>query len=138
MNPVFARSKTLTKCAKNAKQVRQIKNLKKHYTHKKDLGQGAYGIVSLATRKGTDHEVAIKKINKKKVNQSKTLKRLTDSEINALRVTSHPHIMNCIEMLEDNENYFMVCEILNGGQLYEYFKKKKNHIEEPMAKVIVR
>ena len=40
-------------------------------------------------------------------------------ELNVLRTLSHPHIMDVIELLEDDYHYFIVSELLEGGELYD-------------------
>jgi len=32
---------------------------------------------------------------------------------------THPHIMHVNEIMEDNENYYIVTEILEGGELFD-------------------
>ena len=40
-------------------------------------------------------------------------------ELEVLRTCNHPHIMGVLEMLEDHDNYYIACEILEGGELFD-------------------
>ena len=41
------------------------------------------------------------------------------SELSILKKCSHPQIMRVVEMLEDHENFYIVSEILEGGELFD-------------------
>lgn len=41
------------------------------------------------------------------------------SELTVLKKCSHPNIMNVNEILEDNNNYYIVSELLEGGELFD-------------------
>lgn len=41
------------------------------------------------------------------------------NELAILQKCSHPNIMVANEMLEDDEHYFIVTELLEGGELFE-------------------
>ena len=36
-----------------------------------------------------------------------------------LKSTVHPNIMNVLELLEDDNNYYVISEILEGGELFD-------------------
>jgi serine/threonine protein kinase len=41
------------------------------------------------------------------------------SELEVLKNTNHPNIMSIIELLEDNNCYYVISEILEGGELFD-------------------
>lgn len=48
-----------------------------------------------------------------------------EQELDVLSKTDHPHIVRVIEMLEDDVNYYIVSEVVKGGELYDYIIKHK-------------
>mmetsp|Transcript_1285 Transcript_1285/g.3455 ORF Transcript_1285/g.3455 Transcript_1285/m.3455 type:complete len:89 (-) Transcript_1285:254-520(-) len=63
-----------------------------HYLLGKTLGIGSFGKVKLAVHKETAIKVAVKVLNKKKV-QALDMNDKVWREINVLRLFSHPHII---------------------------------------------
>jgi serine/threonine protein kinase len=47
------------------------------------------------------------------------LPTLMMSELTVLKKCSHPNIMNVSEILEDSNNYYIVSELLEGGELFD-------------------
>ena len=53
------------------------------------------------------------------------------SELEVLKMSSHPNIMEVHELLEDDDNYYIVSELLEGGELFDrivkvgFYKEKK-------------
>ena len=41
------------------------------------------------------------------------------NELSILSEKSHPRIMRIIELVEDDENYYIVSELLKGGELFK-------------------
>jgi serine/threonine protein kinase len=46
-------------------------------------------------------------------------------ELEVLANVNHPNIMRIYELLEDNVNYYVVTELLSGGELFDYIIKYK-------------
>ena len=44
------------------------------------------------------------------------------SELNVLQRTEHKNLMKLIEVLEDEQTFYLVCELMNGGDLGERLK----------------
>ena len=36
---------------------------------------------------------------------------------------SHPNIIRIVDLIEDNENYYIVSEVVNGGELFKRLTK---------------
>ncbi len=49
---------------------------------------------------------------------------------------THPHIMRIFELLEDDHNYYIVSELIRGGELYEKICKMKLFRESDAASII--
>ena len=52
------------------------------------------------------------------------------SEINVLQKTVHINLMEVFEIIEDNENFYFICELTCGGDLKTLIKRKKNKLNE--------
>ena len=50
---------------------------------------------------------------------------LMQQELEVLANVNHPNIMRIYELLEDKVNYYVVTELLSGGELFDYIIKYK-------------
>ena len=48
-----------------------------------------------------------------------------ESELDVLSKTDHPYITRVIELLEDDLNYYIISELVPGGELYDFIIKNK-------------
>lgn len=71
----------------------------------------------------------MKKI-KKDALESKQMIEFTRSEMAVLQKVEHINLMGVVEIMEDNKYFYMVCELVSGGDLQDrlndisYFKEK--------------
>ncbi len=79
------------------------------------IGRGSSGIVRLALHVPTREKVAIKIIKK---GNCSALSRL-DREIESLAAASHENIVELREVLDSEENVFIVMELCGGGSLVD-------------------
>jgi hypothetical protein len=87
------------------------------------LGVGTFGVVKLAEHQPTGLQVAVKIINKQRMNQMNMTEKLS-REVNILRLMSHPHVIRVFELLDTPTEIFMVCEYVPGGELFDYIVHK--------------
>jgi len=59
------------------------------------------------------------------------------SELGVLRKVSHPNILGIYELLHDNRYYFIVCEYLKHGELYDFIVSN-GPISENQVQHIIR
>jgi calcium-dependent protein kinase len=85
------------------------------YNFDKELGQGAYGKVMLATHIASNQRRAIKAIPKYRVKDYATFK----TEIDVLRDLDHPNIVKMIETFETDRMCYVVLEYCEGGELFK-------------------
>ena len=97
--------------------LKRILSLEDNYKIIKNLGCGTFGSVKLAVHKLTNEYVAIKILEKSKIN-SKEDKLRTIRELNLLPNIKSNFCLSCFELLEDNFNYYIVSEYLEGGELF--------------------
>ncbi|RID54646.1 hypothetical protein BRARA_G01950 [Brassica rapa] len=99
------------------------------------LGSGSFAVVWLAKHRSSGLEVAIKEIDKKKLNP-----KVRDSllkEISILRTIDHPNIIRLHEAIETGDRIFLVLEYCSGGDLAEYINLH-GKVSEPVAKHFMR
>ena len=68
---------------------------------------------------------AIKIITKKSL-QVEVYKELNKNELQVLEETIHPHITRVFELMEDSRNYYIVMELITGGNLFDAIKQRRN------------
>lgn len=103
-----------------------------------ECGEGGFGQVFLATHKRTGIRRAIKKIPK-----STTSVTDFENEIRALIRLDHPHIIKVIEYFEDENNFWVVEELCESCDLWDYVVKSRGDgdvstVSTETASVIMR
>jgi len=105
------------------------------YTLGKELGKGNYSTVRLAVNIQTKEECAVKCIIKKK---------LTPEDDDALKIevavlgeVNHPSIIKLHGFFEDPVDYYIVTELMQGGELFDRIVAK-DFYSEAAAQVVVR
>eukprot|EP01012_Entosiphon_sulcatum_P031269 TRINITY_DN3919_c0_g1_i1.p1 TRINITY_DN3919_c0_g1~~TRINITY_DN3919_c0_g1_i1.p1 ORF type:complete len:542 (+),score=119.47 TRINITY_DN3919_c0_g1_i1:71-1696(+) len=94
-----------------------------HYRLGDTLGQGSFGKVKLAEHEITGHKVAVKILNRKKIQSSQGVDKKIRREIRILKLLRHPHIIRLYEVIETPTDIYMVMEYVSGGELFEYIVK---------------
>jgi len=103
-----------------------------NYDLGRTLGKGQFGKVKLATHILTGATVAIKIINKKKLN--KAALELVQREIRILKQLHHPNVIQLYEVLETDRVLFLVMEHASGGEALD-FVVTHGKISEDKARV---
>ena len=118
-------SKKTTLTMDDYKQFKKLINIESRYVLGKTLGQGAFGLVRLCMHKDTGKTFAIKIMEKKKVEQHKIYIELLQNELEILGKKSHPNIIRIVDLIEDNSKYYIVSEVVKGGELFKRLEKVK-------------
>lgn len=87
------------------------------------LGVGTFGKVKMAEHLLTGQKVAVKIINKKKMEQMNMHEKIR-REINILQFLKHPHVIRLYELIDTPSDIFMVMEYVPGGELFEHIVHK--------------
>jgi len=87
------------------------------YTLEKTVGEGQFGKVKLATHVPTGTRVAVKVIDKSRLN-SDTL-RMVHREVSIMKMLHHPHIIRLYEVIENEACLFLVMEYASGGEMMD-------------------
>ena len=102
--------------------------LSENYAIVGDVGSGSYGTVKRVKHKKLGEIRAMKIINKKSEN--------AQMEIDILRKISHPNILNVFEIYEDTKKYYIMSELLEGGELFEAIAQQGSFSEADCAKIM--
>ena len=100
------------------------------------LGKGSFGEVRRCLNKQTGLECALKIVQKSHIGQHRVLVELMEQELEVLQKTDHPHIVRVMELLEDDVNFYIVSELVSGGELYDHIIKNKMFSEQKAAALI--
>ena len=103
----------------------------------KILGKGSFGEVYLTSKEGHTELFATKKIPKSMAD-SENVKKYFHNEINILKEINHPNIMKLIEVKQSKDNYYLVCELCNGGSLNDCLDKYRKINRKPFTEEIVQ
>ena len=78
----------------------------------------------------------MKIVDKSHIGKHQVLVDLMEQELEVLQNTDHPHIVRVMELLEDEAKFYIVSELVSGGELYDYIIKKKKLSEKKSANII--
>ncbi len=88
------------------------------------IGKGGFCQVRLGIQKLTKEKVAVKVIDKFRLNSTEDKKRV-DREIRVLKRLNHCNIIHMFEAIETESKIFVVMEHANNGSLLDYVKSKR-------------
>lgn len=100
-----------------------------NYRLGKTLGIGSFGKVKVAEHVVTGHKVAIKILNRKKI-QAMDMEEKVRREIKILRLFMHPHIIRLYEVIETPSDIYVVMEYVKTGELFDYIVEKGRLLED--------
>ena len=115
----------------NLKKATGYTNLLDLYEVKQKLGNGKFGLVKLGINKQTKEKVAIKIMNKKKMDTSDI--ELMRTEIEILKICQHPNIIRLFDIFENIDYIYIIMEYCPGGDLFTYLEKRKFRVPEEIA-----
>lgn len=110
-------------------------DIKEIYKFEKTIGRGANSKVKKAKHRQTNEKVAIKIIQKKKMNQ----KDINDvyQEIEILKTLDHPNIVKLIDFFEDDKCIYIVMELMQGGSLLQEIENNQTYKESQIKDAII-
>ena len=99
------------------------------YIIKKTIGSGTFSTVKLGTHRITQKKVAIKILDKNKIESRDDLERII-REMQILTEMHNPFVIKVYKIYEDKNNFLIIMEYCEGGELFSYIVKKKRLSEE--------
>ena len=93
------------------------------YDVKEKLGEGTFGLVRKVVQRETKKEFAMKMLDKEKMMKEDLAKGLKN-EVKLMKLIKHPNVVNLHEVLSSKSKFFLVLELIDGGDLFDYLLKK--------------
>ncbi|KAL4509217.1 hypothetical protein ABPG72_018148 [Tetrahymena utriculariae] len=95
----------------------EIENLTQKYDTLEVIGEGGFGVVY----KVLDRETKLIKAMKKLKKNSKLIQ--TDNELELLKRLDHPNIIRIFDFYQDEEDFYIITEYIEGGCLFDEIQK---------------
>lgn len=89
-----------------------------YYDLEKSVGEGNFAKVKLATHTLTGQKVAVKIIDKSKLDKQ-TSKKLF-REVRIMKMLNHPHIVRLYEVIDTPKELYLIMEFCSGGEVFDY------------------
>jgi calcium-dependent protein kinase len=86
--------------------------------------------------KASGAKFAIKIMTKRQIEKQKIYVQLLYNELSILGSKSHPNIIRIADLLEDDENYYVVSEVVEGGELFKRLTKLTSFSEAEAADIV--
>lgn len=93
------------------------------YAKQKQIGEGKYAEVFLVSHKRTKMLYAVKCIAKSKLVDQEDVQALAQ-EIKIMKKMDHPNLVKLVDFYIEDDTYFLVQELMTGGELFEAIVKR--------------
>ena len=113
--------------------MKQIDNI----TLVKLLSSGSFGEVYLSTKAGKKGYFATKKMDRLTIDQPNTIQYF-QTELSILKKLNHPNIVKLEDVKATKDNYYIVMEYINGGDLRKCLKKYMKKYGKAFSEEIVQ
>lgn len=100
------------------------------------MGDGAFSIVYKAVEIETGNERAIKVVSKNQISSGQRASVLKEAAI--MRQLEHPNIVHMFAFLETLDHYFIVLELVSGGELFHQIVQLTYFSEDLSRHVIIQ
>lgn len=102
---------------------------------KNPLGQGAFGAVFVATNRTTSEQVAVKQISKR-FTDNEAFQREADALLHIRDCGGHPNICGLRENYEEGNYFFLVLDLVNGGEMFDNLCAQGAYSEADAARML--
>lgn len=100
------------------------------------LKSGSFATVCRGTHRATGRKVAIKCVLRKDLPPADDA--AIYDEVAILASLNHPHIVPIIDFFDEKDCYFIVMELMSGGDLFDRIGKKKSYSEADARDLVVK
>ena len=107
---------------------------KRKYQLKGVLGNGNYSVVRRGVDQDTNENVAVKVIDRRKLTKDDELS--LKIEVQVLGKLNHQNIIKMYGWYAEGKQYYIVTELMNGGELFDRIVKKEFYSEVDAQKVV--
>ncbi|XP_052231247.1 SNF-related serine/threonine-protein kinase-like isoform X4 [Dreissena polymorpha] len=102
------------------------------YDLEETIGEGHFAVVKLARHVFTGEKVAVKVIDKNKLDE--VSKAHLFQEVRCMKLVQHPNVVRLYEVIDTQTKLYLILELGDGGDMYDYIMKHENGIEENKAR----
>ncbi|XP_062292286.1 SNF-related serine/threonine-protein kinase-like [Scomber scombrus] len=114
--------------------------LKRHHDGKiaglydldKTLGRGHFAVVKLARHVFTGEKVAVKVIDKTKLDP--VARGHLFQEVRCMKLVQHPNVVRLYEVIDTATKLYLILELGDGGDMYDCIMKRDGGLSEEVAK----
>ncbi|XP_035251678.1 SNF related kinase b [Anguilla anguilla] len=103
------------------------------YDLDRTLGKGHFAVVKLARHVFTGQLVAVKVIDKTKLDAVATGHLL--QEVRCMKLVQHPNVVRLYEVIDTQTRLYLILELADGGDLYDLILRHEGGVGEARAKV---
>ena len=91
------------------------------YDLEETLGEGHYAVVKAARHVFTGERVAVKVIDKTKLDAATRVQMM--QEVRLMKLVQHPHVVRLYEVIDTQTKLYLVLELADGGDMYDYIMR---------------
>lgn len=106
------------------------------YDLEETLGRGHFAIVKLAKHVFTGQKVAVKVIDKNKLDE--VSRSHLFQEVRCMKLVQHPHVVRLYEVIDTQTKLYLILELGDGGDMYDYIMQHENGLDEELARYYFR
>ncbi|XP_019638302.1 PREDICTED: SNF-related serine/threonine-protein kinase-like [Branchiostoma belcheri] len=103
------------------------------YDLQETLGRGHFAVVKLARHVFTGEKVAVKVIDKTKIDEVSRAHLF--QEVRCMKLVQHPNVVRLYEVIDTQTKLYLILELGDGGDMYDYIMKHDNGLDEEQAKL---
>ena len=105
-----------------------------YYKMEEELGRGSFAIVVRGVHLETGERVAIKIFDKSALEEDDEI--ALQSEVDILSQLDHPNAVKLVEIFDEQNNIYLVLELLAGGELFDRIVEKESYSEKEASDTI--
>ncbi|XP_005814355.1 calcium/calmodulin-dependent protein kinase type 1 [Xiphophorus maculatus] len=110
---------------------KNVSNIKDVFDFKGKMGSGSFSEVYMVREKKTGQLYALKCLKKKHLTHSNL-----ENEINVLKRIKHDNVVGLEDFYESRTHYYLVMQLVSGGELFDRILDKGVYTEKDASKVI--
>ena len=96
------------------------------------LGRGHFAVVKLARHVFTGEKVAVKVIDKTKLDEVSRAHLF--QEVRCMKLVQHPNVVRLYEVIDTQTKLYLILELGDGGDLYDYIMRHENGLDQESAR----
>uniref|UniRef100_A0A452HKH7 non-specific serine/threonine protein kinase n=1 Tax=Gopherus agassizii TaxID=38772 RepID=A0A452HKH7_9SAUR len=102
------------------------------YDLERTLGKGHFAVVKLARHVFTGEKVAVKVIDKSKLDMSAAGQLL--QEVRCMKLVQHPNVVRLYEVIDTHSKLYLILELGDGGDMFDHIMRHEGGLAEGRAK----